>query len=81
MEAWEEEINRWLDQHFGVWAMGQPGAIEKLANQISVGPHGVDGFIEILQWLVGNGYTADAMLEGKVDNIIRAIDFMYVFRF
>ncbi|KAF8318033.1 uncharacterized protein EI90DRAFT_3133516 [Cantharellus anzutake] len=40
------------------------------------GPHGLDGFIEILQWLAGNGYTVDAMLGGKVDNIIRAIDFV-----
>ncbi|KAF8330018.1 uncharacterized protein EI90DRAFT_3206121 [Cantharellus anzutake] len=75
-DAWEGEINPWLDQHFGVWAMGWPGAIQKLVNQISVGPHGLDGFIEILQWLVGNGYTVDAMLGGKVDNIIHAIDFV-----
>ncbi|KAF8336897.1 uncharacterized protein EI90DRAFT_3119213 [Cantharellus anzutake] len=75
-DAWEGEINPWLDQHFGVWAMGQLGAIQKLANQISVSPHGLNGFIEILQWLVGNGYTVDTMLGGQVDNIIHAIDFV-----
>ncbi|KAF8324354.1 uncharacterized protein EI90DRAFT_3130049 [Cantharellus anzutake] len=60
-DAWEGEINPWLDQHFGVWAMGWPGAIQKLANQIWVGAHSLNGFIEILQWLVGNGYTMDAV--------------------
>ena len=61
--------------------MGQPGVIENLANQISVGPHGIDGFINVLQWLVSNDYTTDAMLEGRVNNIICAIDLVNVFRF
>ena len=78
-DAWEEEVNQWLDQNFRVWVMGQLGAIENLANQISVGPHGIDGFIDVLQWLVSNDYTTDAMLEGRVNNIICAIDLTYVF--
>ena len=59
--------------------MGQPGAIKNLANQISVSPHGIDGFINVLQWLVSNDYTMDAMLKGRVNNIICAIDLVYVF--
>jgi hypothetical protein len=52
----------------------KPDGFQSVVNSIQLGPFGLDGFADTLEYLVKHGYVDDAMLHGKVDTIIEAID-------
>jgi len=73
-EAFEELLNPTLNGLVGQAALRKPDRFQCIVNSIQLGPFGLDGFTDTLKYLVKHGYVDDAMLHGKVNTIIEAID-------
>ena len=58
----------------GQAALRKPNGFQCIVNSIQLGPFRLDSFADTLEYLVKHGYIDDAMLHGKVDTIIEAVD-------
>ena len=73
-EAFEELLNSTLDGLVGQAALRKPNGFENIVKSIRLGPFGLDGFADALEYLVKEQYLDNAMLHGKVNTIIEAVD-------